>query len=210
MKPHTPAEFIGKTGVIARAMFAQVPKLKDAVDPMQRRYLFTGDAGLGKTALAEALAAAITGDPIERVWAGKSFNVEQVNGQSCSVDLVRRWQAEAHYVPMNSKVIIVDEIDATSLAACNELRTYLDKLPPKWVFLATTNLAVRKLQPQLQSRFKVHFFENVPHETIAHWLCARFKLGLDLARQTARNSGGNVRAAETDALNLIETLQALA
>lgn len=204
MKPTKPEHFIGKTGQIARVLFGAIPKLQSEphLDARSRCYLFTGPPGTGKSSLAELFALAL---------AGSKFAVEQVNGQSCTVDKVRAWSQQGGYIPLYGKVVVqlVDEIDAASLAACNELRTYLDKLPPHTVFIATTNKPVAELQEQLQSRFKVHYFERVPAEQISAWLADKFEMPAHQANRIAAGCKGNVRAAECDAL-AIQEVEALA
>jgi DNA polymerase III delta prime subunit len=193
-----PKDFIGKSGKIAALLFNQIPKLTAPGCPiMDRRYLFTGKPGLGKSAIAEMFGQALVTHPL---------GVETVNGQSCSVDRIREWQFNGQFAPMfGMRVQIVDEIDAASSAAHNELRTYLDKLPNKTVFIGTTNRTVEELPEQLQSRFKILYFDPVPIEIIADWLQARFpRLGAAMAASIAIQSSGNVRAAETVAMSVAD------
>ena len=109
MKPTQPHHFIGKTHTIAKAVFNKIPALqsKSITDPLDRCFLFTGPAGTGKSSLAEAFAIAL---------AEHRLAIEQVNGQSMSVDVVRRWQEEGWYFPLYGKlwVKIIDEIDAAA------------------------------------------------------------------------------------------------
>ena len=173
-----PPKYIGKTALHAANLWKQIPKLQTSTDPDERRYLFTGPPGLGKTNLAEHFAAALSGDTFEHVHARMSLNVDIINGQSCCIEVVRRWQELGLYRPMfgGCRVIIVDEIDATSSAALNELRSYLDRLPVAVVFIGTTNKKTHELQEQLQSRFKVCAFEKIPDAAIHEWLVNEFGL----------------------------------
>jgi DNA polymerase III delta prime subunit len=199
----TPQQFIGKSGKIAALLIKQIPKLTEAGCPlMERRYLFTGKPGLGKSAIAEMLGNALVTHPL---------GVEAVNGQSCSVDRIREWQLHGQFAPMfGMRVQIVDEIDSASTGAHSQLRTYLDKLPGKTVFIATTNRTVEELPEQLQSRFKIFYFDPVPIEIIAEWLQGRFpRLGSALAASIAIQSNGNVRAAETVALSVADNWEAM-
>jgi len=196
-----PTDFIGKSGRIADLLFKQIPKLQQRGCPiMERRYLFTGKPGLGKSAIAELFARALTTHPL---------GIESVNGQSCSVDRIREWSFHGQFAPMfGMRVQIVDEIDSMSTAALCESRTYLDKLSPGTVFIATTNKPVEELPEQLQSRFKVMYFEPVALEVISDWLQAKFpRLGAAMAGSIAIQSAGNVRAAEMVALSVADAWQ---
>jgi len=201
----TPQQFIGKSGKIAALLFNQIPKLTAPnCSIMDRRYLFTGKPGLGKSAIAEMFGQALVNHPL---------GVEAINGQSCAVDRIREWQFNGQFAPMfGMRVQIVDEIDAASSAAHNELRTYLDRLPNKTVFIGTTNRTVEELPEQLQSRFKILYFDPVPIEIIADWLQAKFpQLGPAMAGSIAIQSNGNVRAAETVAMSVADNwVEALA
>jgi len=197
-----PNFWIGKTARIAANLWKQIPKLQTTTDPIERRYLFTGDPGLGKTDVAEHLAAALTGEDFERVHARMSVNTEIINGQSCSIEVVRRWQELGHYRPLfgQCRVQLIDEIDGMSLAALNEIRSYLDRLPPATVFLATTNKKTSELQEQLQSRFKVCYFDKASDAELLGWLTGTYGLPAGYAETVVKGAGGNVRAAKIDAL----------
>lgn len=212
MTPTKPEHFIGKTGIIAKVLFSQAAKIKAAKLPaIDRRYLFTGEAGTGKTSLAMALASFITGNSVESILNKSALNVDWVNGQSWSVDMVRAWTEAGHYLPMYGDRIvkIVDEIDCVSVAAANESLSYLDALPSHTVLFATTNKTVKELPDRFQSRFKLHTFTLVPAGVIETWLRQHFPR-LDTASQIAETCGGNVRAAETDALQRMEYMEAMA
>jgi hypothetical protein len=78
-------------------------------------------------------------------------------------------------------------------------------LPGKTVFIGTTNRTVEDLPEQLQSRFKILYFDPIPIDLIADWLQARFpRLGAAMASSIAIQSAGNVRAAETVALSIAD------
>lgn len=205
MKPSKPEHYIGKTRLIATALFNKVPTLQacNGTDPVDRSFLFTGPAGTGKSSLAQAFALALSGNKLA---------IEQVNGQSCSVEVIRRWQEEGWYLPLYGKlwVKIIDEVDAMSNAAAGQARTWLDQLSPHTVVVATTNVPVDELQEQLQSRFKIQFFAPVPAPELANWLATNYRLALDKTQRIAEQTRGNVRAAKADCLSLVEMQEALA
>lgn len=202
-----PPRYIGKSGLIAASLWRQIPKLLDPLTPAEeRRYLFTGPPGLAKTEIAEHLAAALVGDTQARVHDRLSPEVELINGQSASVDVVRRWQSSCIYRPMYApvRVILIDEVDGMSREALNESRSFFDRLPRYTILLCTTNKPVRELQEQLQSRFKACYFETVPVPAIAHWLQSNFTIPQTKATEIASGSQGNVRAARLDALSWLD------
>lgn len=214
MTPTKPEHFAGKAGVIARVLFHKAQQFKtEKLPAIDRRYLLTGEAGTGKTSLAMAVAAAITGNSVSEILNKTATNVDWYNGQSATVDVFRKWSEQGHYLPMyGSRIVqIVDEIDAISIAAANESLSYLDSLPHHTLFIATTNKDIKDLPERLQSRFKVHRFVKVERDVIANWLGAQFPgLTTDQHQMIAVGADGNIRAAVTDALSIIETQEALA
>lgn len=195
----TPIELIGRSGVIQRVMRGKFTLLRAAIlrgeetSVLRRRVLFTGPPGVGKTELGGELSLLMAGSP---------YAVEKLNGQNVTIDVVREWTRNACYKPLFGDISVkfVDEIDAIGPAALNDLRTYLDELAPHRVFIGCTNQPPGKLQPQLQSRFQVIQFAPIPALEIAVLLRAKYQLPLAIAAEIAQKSGGNVRAAEADAI----------
>ena len=143
-----PNNYIGKSGRIAAMLLKQIPKLQAKDCPiMQRRYLFTGNPGLGKSAIAVDLGRALC---------THALGIEQVNGRSCSVELIREYQFHGQFWPMfGMRVQIIDEVDDSS-----------------------------------------------PADEIAAWLRVKFPaMDAVTAGDIARQSRGNVRAAEMTALS---------
>lgn len=190
--PHT--SFIGRTGLVANVLKAQIPRLQQSVlGPIERRLLFTGPPGIGKSDLARQFGVAV---------AGHSLNVDFRIGTSVSVDLVRDWSRSSPFRPLFGHRYVrgIDELDTVPAASLIELRDYLDNLPPTTLFIATTNKPIKQLAEPLQSRFKLWYFEPVPADAIRDLLIRRYP---DLPPATlgdiADRAEGNVRAALTDA-----------
>lgn len=187
--PSRPEHFCGKTSRIAALLFkkADVLKQNDAC----AKWLFTGAPGLGKSRLAEVMAK----DPAYHPSA-----IEQLNGQSLSVDLVREWERRLCYRSISGQrsVQLVDEIDAASPAAQNELRTYLDRLKTSTVVIATTNKTLKDLPQQLQTRFFPYQFEPVTAEDFADWMATQFGFDRAVALDIGKRNLGCVRAALID------------
>lgn len=183
--------------VAARALAATRDRLAILLD---------GDPGIGKTRLADQLAAEIAQSP---------HAIETVNGQSLGIELVREWRERACYGNLFSKWTVkrIDELDQMSGSAMSEMLTYLDTLPAHHAIIATTN-EFGKLRAmtkgRLESRF-IRFPVDAPGviET-AHYLRARFKILDSQALAIARGAvpdemldGCNVRAAMHDAEALV-------
>ncbi len=201
--------FIGKTGLIQKVLIHKLTRLRadilahKPVSVMERRFLFTGPPGVGKTELGNELALFAAGDPLA---------VEKLNGTNVNVDKVRDWTAHACYKPLFGEISVkfVDEVDGIKNDALNDIRTYLDELAPHRIFIACTNKKVEDLQEQLQTRFQVWRFDPVSREEITAHLVAKFQLPTDVAADIALQVKGNVRAAELDALSHLDVQAAIA
>lgn len=197
-----PSQFIGKTGLIGQVLQTKIPRLKSraVADPIERRWLFIGPPGIGKSDLAALLALELGGHPL---------NVDKKMGSQISVEVVRDWMRNAPYRPLIGDMIVkfADEVETIPAAAVVELRGYLDELPPSVVFIATTNRPVKELQEPLQTRFQVWKFEAVQASAIAALLIQRFPmLPQEVLHSIASKVSGNVRAALTDAASELDVL----
>lgn len=163
-----------------------------------------GSPGVGKTHALDQLALELT---------GSKFAIEQVNGQSLSVDLVRQWRDRGCYGNLFSEWTVkrVDELDHASGSASAELLSMLDYLAPRTAVLATTN-DYGKLRAaskgRLETRFKVFRVDSPKIEDAAVYLRERFKVPASVAREIARGAvpdgclpseGVNMRACVEDA-----------
>jgi replication-associated recombination protein RarA len=196
---------VGKARRIAKLAFKRVAFTEDA-DPV--RLLFWGPPGCGKSRLATVLADVLSEE--------QPCNIIRINGQSMTIEVVRAWQQEGQYRSIlgGRMVKIVEEIDAASNAAMNELRTWLDNIANGTAFIATTNKKLDDVQEQLSSRCFAYDFtagamiEATIQET-TH-LLMRFGLSGDDARGISSNCMGNVRASLIDAEVLLDHMDLMA
>src|SRR2546428_5943 len=118
-----PPSFIGKTGVIEQVLHAKTQRIHQSLnphrsiplDPIERRHLFTGPAGVAKSALAKLWGLELAGHPL---------NLDIRMGTALSVEVIRDWVRNAPYRPLigTMTVRLVDEIDTVPPTALCELR----------------------------------------------------------------------------------------
>lgn len=179
---------IGPAGELAN-LFART--LEDTAEPM--KLLLTGIAGCGKTSLANAVAAALCGNP---------FAIESINGRKCSIHVVNEWQrmtATSCMFGTGYRCFIVNEVDTCPADAQDLLLTFLDEMPANCAFIATSNLELDALTPRFVTRLQRHEVGAPEPEEISSWLCDVYALPPLVAQQLAFLCGGCVRAAELDA-----------
>lgn len=189
----------GPAAAVLRAVQALIsPRDRCAV-------LLDGDPGIGKTRVLDQVALEICG--------GCPLGIEHVNGQSVTVELVRRWRERAAYGNLFTSWTVkrIDELDKAGSSAVAELLTFLDYLPAHVAILATTN-EYKALRAQSKGRLETRFHRfpvAAPsiEETVA-FLGQTMKLPRTAAQQIARGAvpdgclpsqGCNVRAAIHDA-----------
>jgi DNA polymerase III delta prime subunit len=182
-------KLIGPAGALAE-LFART--VEDA-EVSRLKLLFTGSPGIGKTELANQIAANLTGD-------GGRYAIESVNGRKLSVHVVADWQrlcATSCMFGTGWRVFIVNECDTAPADAQDLLLTFLDEMPVNCAFIATSNLDLAKLTPRFVTRLQRHEVNAPESEEIAALLVAE-GIPAAVAHQTAFLCGGCVRAALLD------------
>lgn len=180
---------MGKTARIASLLYRKADQV--IAQGGSAKWLFTGSPGIGKTRLATLLAQRL---------AHHTIGIEAINGQSVSVDVVRSWERSLIYKPISGErwVKQIDELDRVPEAAANELRTYLDRIRPGNIVIATTNVPIEKLSQQLQSRFFCYQFDPVGPEEFARWMRDVWGFDYNAALDIGRRNLGCVRSALID------------
>jgi replication-associated recombination protein RarA len=195
-KPAAPRDLVGHAAEVAESLLAKARAVKNnGRHPI--KVLLYGPPGVGKTSIAEMLAAELAGSP---------FGVEDCNGKLVGVETVKAWMSGLAYANLFGafSVRIVNELDRCSRDAQDLLLTYLDKLPPGRAFVGTSNLQLDLLTERFQTRFQAIRLRAPDTDEIARFLRRHWKVDAATAAQIAVGSGGCVRAALADLENWMD------
>jgi replication-associated recombination protein RarA len=188
-RPSSSEDIIGPARAIARVQIKKAERLRIMCDA-SCKLLFYGPPGIGKSAVANLVAPALTGTP---------HTIELLNGKEITVDVVRTWMPALAYGTLFSdwSVKIIDELDRCSRDAQDILLTYLDRLPAGKALIGTSNLELSLLTERLQTRFQSIKLTNPTTEELCE-LLTRWPVPWEVATRIAVGSGGCVRAALAD------------
>lgn len=195
-RPAGPGDLIGHAGEVAASLLAKAQTTKNnGRHPI--KVLLYGPPGVGKTTIAEMLAAELAGSP---------FGIEDFNGKLVGIETVKAWMGGLAYGSLfgNFSVRIVNELDRCSRDAQDLLLTYLDKLPAGRAFIGTSNLQLDLLTERFQTRFQPIKLRAPATEEIAWFLSKKWDVDPKIAAQIAVGSGGCVRAALADLENWLD------
>ncbi len=195
-RPSGPDDLIGHAGEVAASLLAKARAVKNnGRHPI--KVLLYGPPGVGKTSIAEMLAAKLAGSP---------FAVEDFNGKLVGIETVKAWMGGLAYGSLfgDFSVRIVNELDRCSRDAQDLLLTYLDKLPAGRAFIGTSNLQLDLLTERFQTRFQAIKLRAPDTDEIAGFLVGRWDIDPKIAAQIAVGSGGCVRAALADLENWLD------
>lgn len=179
-------KLIGPAGRLAARL---IPALVQQEEPI--KLLFCGAPGVGKTTLAETIAVALCGN---------RFGLESCNGRNVTIHVVRDWMADVASSCLfgtGFKVKLCNEVDTMPKDAQDALLSFLDELPARRAFIATSNLNLDDLTERFRTRLQ-RFEVGAPTAGEVVALLSE-RVPEPVAQHIAALSDGNVRAALLDA-----------
>jgi len=190
-RPEKIADIVGQKHI--RSDFENFVKQKNIP-----HLLFYGNAGIGKTTTAIALAKDILGEVFY-------VNFLELNASdSRKIKHVRETiKVYAKQAPMgtNFRIILLDEVDSMGIIAQMALKRIMEKFTKSCRFILTCN-HIHKLDDAIISRCATYNFLPLQSEDISErleYICGQEKIPVDAQALTylADNSGGDVRRAIT-------------
>lgn len=196
--PTEPSDFLGPARTIALMLAAKADALLAPGNPaMPVKMLLFGAPGTGKSRLVQMFANRLAWHPTA---------VEDISGRNVTIDVVRRWQESAHYIPIGGHWVIktIQELDLCPPASQELLLQFLDEAPKHTAFLGTSNLQLAMLSERFETRLQQFRVEAPSTEEIAEFLSKRWGFPNQRALEISFGSGGNVRAACLDAQSILD------
>lgn len=166
---------------------------------LHHAYLFVGQPGLGKRALAEELAASLVAhgrrdEAYDRALRGAHPDVCLIEreGDVIRYEQVTRLVAELSLKPFLAaeRVWVIDDADKLHPAAANKLLKSLEEPPPHVFFILVSSEAERLL-PTIVSRCELVRFSPVPRHGLLDVLRTRSGLSAETIEAIANVAGGS-------------------
>ncbi|MCD4739750.1 replication factor C small subunit [archaeon] len=155
-RPHVLSEVVGQEEVVKRlkayAKSKNMPNL-----------LFTGRAGIGKTASALALAHELYGEELRRSFL--ELNASDERGINVIREKVKDFAATLSLGNVPFKIIFLDESDSLTRDAQNALRRTMERYSRTCRFILSCNYS-SKLIPPIQSRCAIFRFTPLSEDNM--------------------------------------------
>lgn len=191
-KPTSVEDFVGNASKWGRMLMGISERALSKKSSPPIKLLMYGPPGVGKTELAHLIAMHL---------AKSAENVEIVSCRKLDASAVARYQKQfgCGSIFGDWLALILDEADTCPRDGQDALLTFLDKMPPNRLVIATSNCELDDLTERFQTRFRHLEFEAAPESEIANLLMKFDGMSRSDAEEIAANANGNVRAALLDA-----------
>jgi replication factor C small subunit len=156
-RPRTLADIVGQDAIIER-LESYVER--DDLPHM----LFAGEAGIGKTTAAQAVARELYGEGWEEHFL--ELNASDERGIDVVRDRIKSFARTSFGGAISYRIIFLDEADALTSDAQSALRRTMEQFSTNVRFILSCNYSSQIIDP-IQSRCAVFRFGSLPDEAVA-------------------------------------------